>query len=214
MSEAFDSLMAVMASRRSVREFSDLPIENEKLHGILQAARLAPSSNNTQPWRFVVVRDEGMRKGLSLAMPFKTPSPIKWMAKAPVVIACCAKPHVLLHKAVRVFGKDYSEVDAAIAVEHMVLAAAALGIGSCWVGWFSEQKVRQLLSIPSDVKVVALLPLGYPAEPTPEDFRVRPGPPGVGGLKATGRKGLEEMVWYEGWGEGRGQGQGKGQGKA
>ena len=97
------------------------------------------------------------------------------------------------------FGKDYSEVDAAIAIEHMVLAATALGIGSCWVGWFSEGKVKKLLKVPTNARVVALLPLGYPQLPYPKDFRMRPGSIGMANLAATSRRPINNLISFEHW---------------
>lgn len=199
MATQYDTLLQVIDHRRSIRAFDSRPVEAEDLERILEAARLAPSSNNTQPWRFVVVQDAEKRRGLALAQPLNTPSPIKFAADAPVLIACCTRPHAVLHKAARIFGKDYCEIDAAVAVEHMVLAATALGIGSCWLGWFSEPKVKKLLKIPGGVKVIALLALGYPQQNPKKDFRRRPRPKGLGGLGGTPRKELEDLVSYESW---------------
>jgi nitroreductase len=199
MATQYDTLLQIIDRRRSIRAFDSRPVEAEDLEKILEAARLAPSSNNTQPWRFVVVREAKKRRDLALAQPLSTPSPIKFAAEAPVVIACCTRPHALLHKAVRIFGKDYCEIDAAIAVEHMVLAATALGIGSCWLGWFSEPKVKKILKIPGGVKVIALLALGYPQQKPKKDFRRRPRPEGLGGLCGTLRKELKDIVSYERW---------------
>jgi nitroreductase len=199
MATPYETLLDIIDRRRSIRAFDSRPVEPEDLERILEAARLAPSSNNTQPWRFVVVRDPQTRRDLALAQPLGTPSPIKFAAEAPVIIACCTKPHALLHKAVRVFGKDFCEIDAAIAVEHMVLAATALDIGTCWLGWFSEPKVKKILKIPGNVKVVALLPLGYPQESPKKDFRQRPRPEGMGKLGGTPRKELKDIVSWERW---------------
>ena len=199
MAIQYETLLKIIDRRRSIRAFDSRPVEPEDLEKILEAARLAPSSNNTQPWRFVVVRDAQKRRDLTLAQPLGIPSPIKFAAEAPVIIACCTKPHALLHKAVRVFGKDFCEIDAAIAVEHMVLAATALGIGTCWLGWFSVPKVKKILKIPGNVKVVALLPLGYPQQTPKKDFRQRPRPKGIGNLGGTPRKELKDIVSYERW---------------
>lgn len=162
METPIENLMRIIQCRRSVRKYDSKPISDEALRQIVEAARLAPSSNNTQPWRFIAVTDAKTREALSEATPTGVPASARFIAKAPLILVCCAKPHLLLHRAAGGLGKDYHAVDVAIAVEHLVLAATALGIGTCWVGWFSEKKVREILEIPSSVKVVALIPLGYP----------------------------------------------------
>jgi nitroreductase len=160
--------------RRSVRKYQTRNIENDKLDRVLEAGRLAPSARNLQEWRFVVVRDGGRRKRLAEAAKGQT-----FVGEAPVVIAACAT----VTDYVMTCGQLTYPIDLAIAVEHMVLAAAAEGLGTCWIGAFYEEEVKKVLNIPPEVRVVALLPLGYPDEsPAP-----RP------------RKEMKEIVAFETW---------------
>lgn len=163
MSAKNNSVMDVIAARRSVRLFDpEKPVEKEKLESIIEAARLAPSSNNTQPWHFIIVTDSALREKLSTAAPVGAAAN-KWMKNAPAIIVCCGKPNLLLHKAVgQVLDMDFFRMDVAIAIEHMVLRARELDLGTCWVGWFDERKTRRIIHAPSSHKILALLPVGYP----------------------------------------------------
>lgn len=147
-------------------------VEEEKLRKVLEAARLAPSAHNAQDWKFIVVKDKQKRQALSQAAAHQD-----FVAQAPVVIAAVA----LNPEDVMSCGVPTYAVDLAIAIEHMVLQAAALGLGTCWIGAFEQEGVKTILNIPADCKVVALLPLGYPADkPQPKS-----------------RKSLEEIVCFE-----------------
>ncbi len=145
------SLIDSILTRRSIRRYEKKDIPEEMLAQILEAGRQAPSAVNKQPIRFVVVRDNELKKRFS-SLPFN-----QFIEDAPAVIIGCADVDSLLT------GK-WAVVDVAIAMENMALAAWALGGGSCWIGAFDEEKVKELLKIPSKWKVVALLTLGYPAE--------------------------------------------------
>ncbi len=161
-------------SRRSIRRYLNQPVEEEKLTQVLEAGRRAPSANNRQEWRFVVVQDSDTREKLAEAACGQ-----RFVAEAPVVIACCSdeSKHVLT------CGHPAYAIDVAIAIDHMTLAAVALGLGTCWIGAFYEDHVREILNIPDSVRVVELLTLGYPAEkPLP-----RP------------RKRLDDIVYRERW---------------
>lgn len=161
-------------ARRSIRKYRAQKVEAEKLDLVLEAGRLAPSARNMQEWRFVVVKDEPTRKRLAEAAKGQA-----FVGEAPVVIAACAT----VTDSVMTCGQLTYPIDLAIAVEHMVLQAAAEGLGTCWIGAFYEEEVKKILDIPPEVRVVALLPLGYPDEsPFP-----RP------------RKGMEEIVAFETW---------------
>jgi nitroreductase len=167
-------LMEAVRTRRSIRSYQDRDIEDEKLTRVLEAARLAPSASNRQNWRFVVVKDPATRSLLSDAAKGQV-----FVAQAPVVIVACGTDT----KYVMTCGQAAYTVDVTIAVDHMTLAAAAEGLGTCWIGAFYEDRVKEILGIPMDVRVVALLPLGYPAE--------TPGP--------RPRKSLGEIVALERW---------------
>ena len=169
-------VMEAIKKRYSVRSYQDRAVETEKLDSILEAARLAPSASNRQEWRFVVVQDKGIRQRLMQAAKDQA-----FVGQAPVVIAACAKTdsHIMT------CGQQCYPIDVAIAVEHMALKATEEGLGTCWIGAFYEDKVKEILGIPEkDIRIVALLALGYPVKlrPNPKD-RLR----------------LKEIVMYEGW---------------
>ena len=154
-------VMEAIRTRRSIRRYLDKPVEEEKLQQVLEAGRLAPSSANRQEWRFVVVRDAEIRMKL---MPAAKNQP--FVGQAPVVIACCAQTD----KHVMTCGEMCYSIDVAIAVDHMTLAAWELGLGTCWIGAFYTDQIREILGIPDDVPVVELLTLGYPESvPSPTD---------------------------------------------
>ncbi len=170
-------VMEAIKRRCSVRSYQERPVEEEKLKGILEAARLAPSASNRQEWRFIVVRDEAVRQRLMKAAKNQA-----FVGEAPVVIACCAQTdnHVMS------CGQLCYPIDVAIAIEHMVLKAVEEGLGTCWVGAFYEEKAKEILDIPGDIRIVELLTLGYPAKP-------------CSGHKD--RLAFGEIVMYERWGK-------------
>lgn len=176
----------VMESRRSIRKYANRPVEEEKVSRLLESARIAPSGSNTQPWRFIVVRDDEMRKKIAEVSHKQS-----WMMDAPVHIVCIADVRARLDETIEIKVHEEShefEVkqiirDTAIAVEHMVLEAENQGLGTCWVAWFTQQEFRPILGIPDDKFVLCVLTVGYASEaPTP-----RP------------RKSIEEIVRYERW---------------
>ena len=162
-------------NRYSVRSYLDKPVEEDKLARVLEAARLAPSAGNRQEWRFVVVRDAETRAKLMEAANGQA-----FVGQAPVVIAACAEgeQHVMT------CGQLSYPIDVAIALEHIALQATEEGLGTCWVGAFKEDEVKKVLGIPEGVRVVEIMPLGYPA----------------GAAPAKRRAGLEEIVKWEKWG--------------
>ena len=161
-----------ISTRRSIRVYRNKPIEEEKLARILEAGRLAPSARNMQERKFVVVRDRETRQKLMVAAKNQS-----FVGKAPVVIAACGT----IPDYVMSCGQPAYTVDVAIAVDHMSLQAVEEGLGTCWVCAFDEAKVKALLNIPEDIRVVTLLTLGYPAEAPP----------------ARARKALVELVAYD-----------------
>lgn len=167
-------MLEAIKTRRSIRRYKDTPVPEELLREILNASRMAPSAENAQPWKFVVVRDVQTKLKLASAANGQ-----KFIAQAPIVIVACGIPD----EAFPTVGGYMSShvIDVAIALDHLTLAAHSFGLGTCWIAWFKEEKVREILGIPDDVRVVALTPLGYPDE-SPER------PP---------RKNLEELVVYE-----------------
>jgi nitroreductase len=163
-------------TRQSIRRYRPDPVPDDVLDRVLNAMRLAPSAGNLQPWRFVVVRDAAMRERLA-----KASSGQEWIAHAPAIIAACGWKE----RAYSAMGGYWSSlaVDVTIAFDHLTLAAAAEGLGTCWIGSFVEEEVRRVLGIPEDVTVIALTPLGYhDVSPTSKT-----------------RKELSEIVCYERW---------------
>ncbi len=144
------SFLEVISSRRSVRRYEDKEIPKDVLDQIVEAGRQSHSAANKQPYRFVIVTDFEIKQKMSGMFS-------RFLKNAPLIIAGCANPKALLT------GK-WAKIDTTIALENMVLAAWSLGIGSCWIGSFKEQKIKELLKIPRDWKVVALVTFGYPAE--------------------------------------------------
>ncbi len=146
--------------RRSVRAFAEREIADEVLNRLLEAGRLAPSAKNFQEWRFIVVRDPETRRKLAEAARGQ-----RFVGQAPVVLACCAETdhHVMT------CGQLCYPIDLAIAVDHITLAAAAEGLGTCWIGAFFEDRVKEILAIPEEIRVVALLPVGYPKDSPPAE---------------------------------------------
>jgi nitroreductase len=153
------SLVDTILSRRSIRRYAPKPIPKELLEKILEAGRMAPSAMNRQSWHFVVVTDDAVKQQLSGGLF------ARFIKSAPVVIVGCA------HRD-RIAG-GLSVISAAIALENMVIAAWAMGIGSCWIGGFRESKVKRVLAIPDDWDVIAIIPFGYPAE-TPKPKAKKP----------------------------------------
>jgi nitroreductase len=169
------NVMDAIKTRKSVRAYLAKPVEDEKLNAVLEAARLAPSAANRQEWRFVIVRERETRKELAAAAGGQA-----FVAEAPVVIVACAETdgHVMR------CGQLCYPIDVAIALDHMSLAAVDLGLGSCWIGLFDENKVKEILHIPDAIRVVELMPLGYPSDPS---------------VIAKNRLPLDRIVKYEDW---------------
>jgi nitroreductase len=164
-------------TRRSIRKFTDEKVDRQALQTILEAGRMAPTAGNLQPCYFVVVEDPALRMALKEAALDQ-----EQVVQAPTVIVVCADPERSSYYGD--VGRNYlCLLDCANTVENMLLAAHALGYGTCWMGGFKEKKVKQLLGLPEGFRVVALVPVGRPAE-TPEV------PP---------RRPLEEMVRWEKW---------------
>ncbi|MFC1528607.1 nitroreductase family protein [Candidatus Latescibacterota bacterium] len=168
-------VLDTIKGRFSVRHYLPEPVSEDDLNTILEAVRFSQSAKNLQDWKFIVVRDETMRQKLSVAAKGQS-----FVAEAPVVIACCGDGI----EYVMTCGQHTYNIDVAIAMENMVLTAHELGLGTCWLGAFYEDRVKELLSIPEeDVRVVGLLTIGRPAVGAPEKRR----------------KKLQEIISYEKW---------------
>jgi len=151
------NVLDAIRTRRSVRSYAPhKSIPPEVMQRMLQALRLAPSACNIQPWHFILVADATLRRELARVANGQT-----WMAEAPVTVVGCGFPEQAYQ---RMGGCGNSvDVDLAIALDHLTLAAVAEGLGTCWIGAFDEAKVKELLDVPKQVKVVAMTPLGYPS---------------------------------------------------
>lgn len=165
------SILSILEGRRSIRKYKNKPIEDEKLLKVLEAARLSPSARNQQNWKFIVVKEDKVRKKLTEAInqPFVGEAPI-------ILVSCGTDPEGVMR-----CGQHRYTVDLSIATSYMILEAHEQGLGTCWLGNFDEEKVKKILNIPENVRVVAVTPLGYPDESPSQ----RP------------RKELEEIISYD-----------------
>jgi nitroreductase len=159
------TILEIIKKRRSVRDYLDEPVEKEKILKCLEAARLAPSACNAQPWKFIVVDDLDLKNHLCKSA-FRGIYKMNIFAqKAPVIIAVVSEKEKFLAKIGGFLrNTSYYLIDLGIACEHFILAATELGLGTCWLGWFNEKQVKAVLNIPKDKKVDVLLSLGYPKE--------------------------------------------------
>ncbi len=172
----------VIRTRRSIRSFSSKEVSQETIEKILEAARIAPSGNNLQPWKFVVVRDKEKKEKIAQACYDQN-----FVARAPLVIVACGIPYPNKYEP----RKELSYlVDTVIAVDHLILACRNEGIGTCWVGALHQEPIKNILGIPEGAEVVMVIPAGYPSRE--ESFR-----------EVYGRKSLREIISYDQWiGEG------------
>jgi nitroreductase len=181
------SFLDLVRKRRSIRRFLPRPVGREKLLTCLEAARLAPSASNSQPWRFLVIDDPGLKDRLCREAFSGIYAMSRFTAQAPVVLVVLARLDSLLHRlGHRLQRTPFYLIDIGISVEHFVLQAEELGLSTCWVGWFNARKTRRVLRVPRKYKIVALLPVGYAASRPPRE---------------TVRKPLDEVVWFNGIGE-------------
>jgi len=165
-------VLEAIKKRQSVRSYLSKEIPEELLQQVLEAGRLAPSASNRQAWKFIVVKDEDLKQKLVPVCRNQ-----KFVGEASVVIVGCAKnlEHIMP------CGEYSYPIDLAIALDHMSLQAAALGLGTCWIGAFYQEEIKEILRIPKNVRVVSVMTLGHPKEL---------------GIK-TGRKPLSEIVCYD-----------------
>ena len=174
--------MDVISARKSVRGYADKPIEEEKLSKILEAARLAPSWANKQCCRYVVVKDKAKIQELS--------GRFGWLKQASVIIVACADPKDSGDRN----GMNYYLVDVGITMQQLILAATDMELGTCWIGGFDEAKVKKALGVPENIKVVAMTPVGYPADKEGLGDKLRKTL-----LKGGKRKPLAEIIHQEKW---------------
>lgn len=172
----------LVEARRSVRHYLPVPVEREKILACLEAARLAPSAHNAQPWRFLVIDDPALKDGLAREAFGGIYKQTQFAARAPVLIVILGKPSLVANRIGQALqGVPYMSIDIGIAGEHLALQARELGLGTCWIGWFNYKKVRRFLKVPRSYKVMALMALGC-HEPRPP--------------KAKTRLPLEAVAWF------------------
>jgi nitroreductase len=164
----------LIAKRYSVRAYRPDPVEEAKVQQVLVAACLAPTAHNKQPFQFIVLRTAGREEELKRV--YKR----DWLSQAPLVIVACTEAAAAWS---RMDNKNYGEVDTTIAMDHLILAAADLGLGTCWIAAFDPQALRDMLGLPAGVEPLALTPLGYPADQP----------------SAKKRKAPAELVRYDHW---------------
>jgi len=167
------TILETIRRRYSCRAYQDRAVEQEKLDQIFEAARLAPSAKNMQDWRFVAVTDKEKKHQLAEAANNQM-----FLEKAGVIIAACSNSDDVMR-----CGQSIGPIDVAIALEHIALQAAELGLATCWIGSFYPEKVRPILGIPDDIAVIELMAVGYPAD-KPKEAR---------------RKPIERILSYEKW---------------
>ena len=165
----------LVTKRYSVRAYKPDPVEEEKLEQVLEAVRMAPTAANRQPFQIILIHTAGREAELSRIYGRD------WFTQAPLVICACGIPSQGWTRSGD--GKSYTDVDVAIVVDHLTLAAADVGLGTCWIAAFDPVAAREVLGLPDDVEPIAFTPLGYAAD--------QPGP--------KKRKPLSELVRYEGW---------------
>jgi nitroreductase len=177
------SLLELIKKRQSVRRYSDKPVEKEKVERCLDAALLAPSACNAQPWRFIVVDDPGLVKKVARETRNNLVALNKFVEDAPVLIVITVEKSPLvptLGKAIK--NMDYPYIDIGIAAEHFCLQATEEGLGTCMLGWFNEKPIQKLLDIPRKRKIGLVISVGY----EPADYKMR----------QKIRKGRDEVVSY------------------
>lgn len=176
------SVKELIARRRSIRQYLDKPVERENIFMCLEAARMAPSADNVQPWRFLVIDDPELKDRFAREIFSGIYSISKFAAKAPILIVILARLDIIANR----LGKQIQNIhfyliDTGIAGEHIVLQAEELGLGTCWIGWFNSRKARKVLNIPRKYKIVSLLSMGY--------YEKKPG-------REKKRKRLEDIAWF------------------
>ncbi|HBS86812.1 MAG: NAD(P)H nitroreductase [Bacteroidetes bacterium GWF2_38_335] len=179
-------LIDIISARQSVRKYSDKPVDREKIIRCLEAARLAPSACNSQPWKFIVVDEPGLKSKVAK----ETYGPLirfnKFAAEAPVmIVVVIEKPKLITQIGETLKNKEYPLIDLGIACEHFCLQAQEDGLGTCMLGWFNEKPLKKLLNIPEKRTIGLVISLGY----APDGYKQR--------MKI--RKTMEEMSGFNGY---------------
>jgi nitroreductase len=161
------TFIELVKKRESIRSYASIPVPRELIDQCLEAARLAPSACNSQPWSFIVVDNEEKKNEIVDKTMSKVFSMNKFATTAPVLIAVITEPSVYYARMGGAFRKvRYNLIDIGIACDHLTLQAAELGLGTCWIGWFNEKQLKKILGLPRTTKIDIVLSLGYPQEET------------------------------------------------
>jgi nitroreductase len=180
-------LQQIISRRRSVRRFLEKPVEKDKILACLEAARLAPSAENVQPWRYVVMDDPEVRRAFGRAAFSGIYRRTRFAERAGALLLVLSRPDVIANRlGRRLQGIPFHYLDIGISGQQLVLQAAELGLGTCWIGWFNVRRARKFFGIPRRYKIAGLIALGYA-----ELAETRPRP----------KKSLEEIAWFNRFGE-------------
>ena len=178
-----NTFLSLVRSRQSVRKYENRPVEAEKLQRCLEAARLAPSASNSQPWTFVVADDPELVKKVALETYGPLATFNTFVPQAPVIVAIVIeKMKTIAQVGAYLKKREYALIDIGIAAEHFCLQSTEEGLGTCMLGWFNEKPIKKLLAIPDKKRIGLLITLGYP----PEGYTVR----------EKNRKGFDDMVKF------------------
>ena len=168
--------------RKSIRRYLDQHVEREKILTCIEAARMAPSADNVQPWRFLIIDDPEVKEAFSKKAFSGIYFISRFAAKAPVLILILARLDIIANRiGKQIQGTHFYLIDIGIAGEHLVLQAEELGLGTCWIGWFNIRKTRKFFNIPRKYKIISLLSMGY--------YQSKPS-------RQRKRRRLEEIVWF------------------
>jgi len=175
----------IIHARRSVRAYDSRPVAPSDIVAMCEAARWAPSASSSYTTRFIAVTDrEKIERLAKEAMGPVTGN--RWARQAPLIIVGCAQLDIVANRLGTAFtGIEYYQIDFGIAMEHLVLKATELGLGTCWLGWINTERTRAILDIPSNVRVMSMVSVGYPADAPP---------------KKRSRKPLDTILFSESWG--------------
>lgn len=159
------NFLDLVKTRRSIREYLDKPVEREKIERCLEAARLAPSTSNFQPWSFLVIDDPELKEKVAKRTFDKVISFNRFSLKAPVLILVLSESSNFIYQVVeKVKNKSFLLIDIGIATEHLCLQAVEEGLGTCILGWFDEKGIKKLLNIPTHKRIELVITMGYPAD--------------------------------------------------